>query len=97
MRLHDKSLFRFRCHTGHAFTARSLLAGLTERAEDALWNAVRAVEESAMLLAHIAEHIPPQLDGGMAKDSAAPQRRNCGARSRCGSSSRRTGSRLASL
>lgn len=68
MRLHDKSVFRFRCHTGHAFTARTLLAALTERAEDALWNSVRAIEENATLLAHMAEHMPPQHDGVMAEE-----------------------------
>jgi two-component system chemotaxis response regulator CheB len=56
-RIVDGQLLRFRCHTGHAYTARSLLAALTERTEDALWNAVRAVEESAMLLGHMAEHV----------------------------------------
>jgi two-component system chemotaxis response regulator CheB len=45
---------RFRCHTGHAYTAASLLAELTEAVEDALWNAVRTVQESALLLRHLA-------------------------------------------
>ena len=33
---------RFRCHTGHAYSAESLLAAINERMEDALWNTVRA-------------------------------------------------------
>jgi two-component system chemotaxis response regulator CheB len=57
MRLNDKSMLRFRCHTGHAYTAASLLTALTERTEEALWGSVRALEESAMLLGHIADHV----------------------------------------
>jgi two-component system chemotaxis response regulator CheB len=57
LRLDDESILRFRCHTGHAFTADSLLAALKERVEDAIWNAVRAIEESAMLLGHMARHV----------------------------------------
>jgi two-component system, chemotaxis family, protein-glutamate methylesterase/glutaminase len=41
---------RFRCHTGHAFTASALLAGITTSIEESLWNAIRALEETAMLL-----------------------------------------------
>lgn len=41
---------RFRCHTGHAFSASSLLAGVTTGVEESLWNAMRALEETAMLL-----------------------------------------------
>jgi two-component system, chemotaxis family, protein-glutamate methylesterase/glutaminase len=66
LRLNDEQVFRFRCHTGHAFTANSLLAALTERTEDALWNSVRAIEESAMLLAHMADHVAPADDDSLA-------------------------------
>lgn len=64
----DERVLRFRCHTGHAYTANSLLAALAERTEDALWNSVRAIEESAMLLAHIADHVSPLDDGTMADE-----------------------------
>jgi two-component system chemotaxis response regulator CheB len=48
---------RFRCHTGHAFSADGLLATLTENIEESLWNAVRSVEESVILLRHLARHL----------------------------------------
>jgi two-component system chemotaxis response regulator CheB len=48
---------RFRCHTGHAYSINDLLAEVTEYVEDALWNAIRAIEESAMLLTHLGRHI----------------------------------------
>lgn len=47
---------RFRCHTGHGYTSASLDAELGEKIEDALWNAVRALEEHAMLLKQMSEH-----------------------------------------
>lgn len=57
LRMSDGNMLRFRCHTGHAFTADSLLSALSERVEDALWNSVRALEETAMLLGHMASHV----------------------------------------
>lgn len=47
---------RFRCHTGHAFSADSLLAGISESIEEILWTAVRSVQESVLLLNHIGDH-----------------------------------------
>jgi two-component system, chemotaxis family, protein-glutamate methylesterase/glutaminase len=48
---------RFRCHTGHAFSPDSLLAELTEGVEESLWTTIRYIEESVMLLRHMAQHI----------------------------------------
>jgi len=56
MRIRDEHLLRFRCHTGHAFTSQSLLAALNEVTEDAVCSAVRALQEGAMLLEHLAWH-----------------------------------------
>lgn len=54
--LKDGNLRRFRCHTGHAFSADSLLATVTENIEDSLYSAIRGVEESIMLLNHMGDH-----------------------------------------
>jgi two-component system chemotaxis response regulator CheB len=48
---------RFRCHTGHAYSADSLLADLTENIEDSLWTAIRSIQESVMLLNHMGDHL----------------------------------------
>ena len=48
---------RFRCHTGHAFSADNLLASLTEGVEESLWNVIRTMEESVMLMRHLAKHL----------------------------------------
>jgi len=47
---------RYRCHTGHAFSADSLLEALTSNIEDNLWNAIRSVNECIVLLNHIGDH-----------------------------------------
>lgn len=56
LRIRDDAMLRYRCHTGHAYTAASLDSALIEREEEALWNAIRIMEESAMLLGHMARH-----------------------------------------
>src|SRR5262245_61493057 len=57
LKLRDEHTLRFRYHTGHAFTADSLLSELTESIEQLLWNSVRPMEESVMLLRHFAGHL----------------------------------------
>jgi two-component system chemotaxis response regulator CheB len=46
---------RFRCHTGHAYTLRSLEYAMNETTEDSLWSAVRALQERAVVKRRIAE------------------------------------------
>eukprot|EP01034_Spumella_vulgaris_P037613 gene37614-46404_t len=41
---------RFRCHTGHAYTAAALLAEQTEKMEETMWVALRMFEEHRNLL-----------------------------------------------
>jgi two-component system, chemotaxis family, protein-glutamate methylesterase/glutaminase len=50
---------RFRCHTRRAYSTETLLAAINERVEDALWNAVRAIDEGARYAGHLAEHVQP--------------------------------------
>ena len=45
---------RYRCHTGHAYTAASLLAEQTEKIEETMWTALRMFEERKNLLTTIA-------------------------------------------
>ena len=46
----DGPLLRYRCHTGHAFTAQSLIAEQDESVEQALWAALRILVERAAAL-----------------------------------------------
>jgi two-component system, chemotaxis family, protein-glutamate methylesterase/glutaminase len=47
--VHDGNLLRLRCRVGHAFSVDSVLAGQTEVVEEALWTALKALEENASL------------------------------------------------
>lgn len=55
LRVDDSKPVRFRCHTGHAYSTGSLLAEQTERAEEALWSAIRVLDESALLLGELSQ------------------------------------------
>lgn len=46
----EGKIVRYRCHTGHAFTDSSLLAGVTKAVEESLWKTVRGLEEAVMIL-----------------------------------------------
>jgi two-component system chemotaxis response regulator CheB len=52
----DGDIIRYRCHTGHAYSADSLLTSITENIEDALWNTIRGIEESIFLLNNLGDH-----------------------------------------
>jgi two-component system chemotaxis response regulator CheB len=51
---HDSNL-RYRCHTGHAYTAATLLAEQTMKIEETMWTALRMFEERKNLLVAIAK------------------------------------------
>ena len=46
----EGKLIRYRCHTGHAYTASALLAEVTKSVEEILWSGVRGLEETVILL-----------------------------------------------
>jgi two-component system chemotaxis response regulator CheB len=64
---------RFRCHTGHAFSLDSLLASLTETVEATLWSALRAVEESVLLLRETAARAAANAPGAASGRGADPR------------------------
>lgn len=53
----EGGIMRFRCRTGHAYSAQSLLVDLSESVEIMLWSAIRGLEENADLARHLAEHL----------------------------------------
>jgi two-component system chemotaxis response regulator CheB len=55
-RLHNDKIVRYRCHTGHAYSADVLMIAISEKIEDSLYNAMRGIDESVMLMNHIGDH-----------------------------------------
>jgi two-component system chemotaxis response regulator CheB len=53
LRIEDGSFVRYRCHTGHAYSAESLVGALDDTIQAALWSAVRVLDEASFLLADI--------------------------------------------
>ena len=53
-------IVRYRCHTGHAHTAETLLTGIDDGIETSMWEAMRGMEEGTILLRALAEHLDRQ-------------------------------------
>lgn len=53
----EGNIERFRCHTGHAYSVDALMATLTEDVEVSLYNALRGIDESILLLNHVGDHL----------------------------------------
>jgi len=47
--IQDGELARFRCRVGHAYSIESMMAAQSERVEEALWAALKTLEESVSL------------------------------------------------
>jgi len=54
--LRNDNLVRFRCHVGHAYSLDSLVSEQADMVEQALWCAVRALEEKAALARRMVSH-----------------------------------------
>ena len=50
VQLEEGRVVRFRCHTGHAYSMRSLLAEVDVAIDNSLWSSCRAIEERQLLL-----------------------------------------------
>jgi two-component system chemotaxis response regulator CheB len=79
--IQDGDLFRFRCRVGHAFSAQTLLAEQTNQLEEALWVALRALEESQSLAKRMAERAH-QRGHHRAAERFEEQSQNTGQRAR---------------
>jgi two-component system chemotaxis response regulator CheB len=53
--LREGRIIRFRCHTGHAYSAGTLLNDVSEGVEARVWDAVRAMDETIILLNRMGE------------------------------------------
>ena len=55
--LQDGELFRFRCRVGHAYTGETLTSEQAIAVEQALWSALRALEEQAAVRRRLAQRM----------------------------------------
>ena len=65
VKITEGDLLRFRCHTGHGFSADALLEGLMETLDRLVWQTTRGFQEASMLLEHLGRHM--QENGGSAQ------------------------------
>jgi two-component system chemotaxis response regulator CheB len=52
----EGKLIRYRCHTGHAYTVSALLSEVTQSVESMLYQSMRGLEETSMLLQNLGTH-----------------------------------------
>jgi two-component system, chemotaxis family, protein-glutamate methylesterase/glutaminase len=57
---------RFRCRTGHAYTPEALLEDMAESVEAMEWAALRGIEETSVLMDHMAKHL---VQSGATRDA----------------------------
>lgn len=57
VKLKEGERIRYRCHTGHSFSASAFLSGVSESVEETLWQAMRGLEETTMSLWHMGTHM----------------------------------------
>jgi two-component system chemotaxis response regulator CheB len=57
----EGKLIRYRCHTGHAYTVSALLSEVTESVESMLYQSMRGLEETQMLLQNLGHHFAEDL------------------------------------
>ncbi|MEU4620033.1 chemotaxis protein CheB [Actinoplanes sp. NPDC023801] len=55
------------CHVGHSYSPQSLLAARNENAEEAIWTAVSALQEKAMILEELVRQSEASGDGAAAE------------------------------
>ncbi|HET7440074.1 MAG TPA: chemotaxis protein CheB, partial [Terriglobales bacterium] len=67
--LEEGGLLRFRCRVGHAFTADSLRLVMSDATEDALWAAMRALEEKAGLLRRLSPRSATPARGAFVEEA----------------------------
>ena len=66
----EAGLLRFRCRVGHAYTANELRVAISASTEDALWAAMRTLEERASLLRRLAPRSAQRLAAQYREEAA---------------------------
>ncbi len=67
IRIEEGTVVRFRCHTGHAFSADALLESISSAIEEELWKAISRIEETNILLNRLGNHFADTGQGRLAE------------------------------
>ncbi|MBZ9713285.1 chemotaxis protein CheB [Deinococcus multiflagellatus] len=59
VQIEEGGALRFRCHTGHAYSAPVLLAELSQAIEQKLYETRRVMDEGILLLGRLGQRLPP--------------------------------------
>jgi two-component system chemotaxis response regulator CheB len=70
----EGAFLRYRCRTGHALTGHSLLAAQSDALEEALWTALRALEEKISLSHTLAARSRGSFRAGLIEDAEDAKR-----------------------
>jgi two-component system chemotaxis response regulator CheB len=62
----EGQLIRYRCHTGHAYSVSSLLSEVTQSVESLLYQSMRGLEETKLLLDHLGSHFRAEKKAAVA-------------------------------
>jgi two-component system, chemotaxis family, protein-glutamate methylesterase/glutaminase len=65
--LKDTRPLRYRCHTGHAYTARTLESAQAHQTDEGLWSTFRSLREREMLLRRVASVVEATGDSAQAQ------------------------------
>ncbi|WP_221087996.1 chemotaxis protein CheB [Deinococcus aquaedulcis] len=77
VQIEEGGALRFRCHTGHAYTAPVLLSELSRAIEDQLYQTRRAMDEGILLLERLGQRLPgPQAQALLSQAQAVQARAN---------------------
>ncbi|CAG5072796.1 Protein-glutamate methylesterase/protein-glutamine glutaminase [Dyadobacter sp. CECT 9623] len=71
VQINEGKIMRFRCHTGHGYSSGSLLHEIRETIEKKLWQSVRSLDESIMLLNLTANNLAREGDMSAATELQA--------------------------
>ena len=67
VKLKEGKLTRYRCHTGHAYSANALLSSVMGKIDESYWAVMRSLEEAAMLLDQIGNNLIDEGQHNVAK------------------------------
>jgi two-component system chemotaxis response regulator CheB len=62
----ERKLIRYRCHTGHAYTISALLSEVTQSVESLLYQSMRGLEETKLLLLSMGQHFEQEKQPAVA-------------------------------